>query len=87
MGGAKTEMMEEMVKQGLCGRKTKAGFFLYNGKKKEVNPKAEEIIKRYQGLNFFFHQFKFFFFFCTILKKKKFFFFMSFSWNKRIFKC
>ena len=49
MGGAKTEMMEEMVKSGFCGRKTKAGFFLYEGKTKEVNPRALEIIKKYQS--------------------------------------
>jgi 3-hydroxyacyl-CoA dehydrogenase len=54
MGGAKTEMMEEMVKSGLCGRKTKAGFFLYDGKKKEVNPKAVEIIQKYQSESCFF---------------------------------
>lgn len=48
MGGAKTEMMQEMVQNKFCGRKTKAGFFLYEGKNKEINPKAEEIIKKYQ---------------------------------------
>jgi len=49
MGGANTEMMQEMVKAGFAGRKTKAGFFLYDGKKKEINPKAVEILKKYHG--------------------------------------
>ena len=51
MGGANTAMMEEMVKKGMLGRKSGKGFFLYDGnsKNKEVNPDAEELIKKYHG--------------------------------------
>jgi len=38
------------VKIGMMGRKSGKGFFLYNNpKSKEVNPEAEELLKKYRG--------------------------------------
>jgi len=47
MHGGPREMMEEMVKGNLLGRKTKEGFFKYEGKKKTINPAADAIVKKY----------------------------------------
>jgi hypothetical protein len=44
-------VMRWQVKKGMLGRKSGRGFFLYEGgsKNKEVNPDAEELVKKYRG--------------------------------------
>ncbi len=48
MTGGDIGIMKDMIAAKMLGRKTGAGFFKYEGKKKEVNPAALEIIKKYQ---------------------------------------
>lgn len=61
MGGANSDMMVEMVKLGLAGRKTGKGFYLYEGKSKDVNPEAQTLLEKYKGT------------FCCRLKNTRFF--------------
>lgn len=49
MSGANSDMMVEMVNRKWAGRKTGKGFFVYEGKKKSINPEIEELLKKYQG--------------------------------------
>jgi len=41
------KMMQEMVANGFLGKKTGKGIYLYDGKNREENPGAAEILKRY----------------------------------------
>ncbi|XP_033644913.1 trifunctional enzyme subunit alpha, mitochondrial-like [Asterias rubens] len=48
-GGGNIDVLKDMVKAGYLGRKTGKGCFMYGGnsKSREVNPGAEEIMKKY----------------------------------------
>jgi len=47
MGGASPEVLNEMVEAGFKGRKSGAGFYIYDGKKKKMNEAVAAITKRH----------------------------------------
>ena len=53
MEGGELSLMENMVKKGWLGRKSKQGFYTYDGKKKTINTEVQNYVKGFvqQDLN------------------------------------
>jgi len=47
MSGGDLSLMGDMIKKGWLGRKTKQGFYTYNGKKKHISPEVKAYITEF----------------------------------------
>jgi len=48
MTGGDINLMKNMTKKGWLGKKSGKGFYVYNGKKKSINPEIQDILEEFQ---------------------------------------